>query len=85
MAIRKKRSVSFPPELDARVEAAARAEGIPVSAWLARSAEDRLLIADGLAAMAEWQDEHGAFTEEERQRARQEVEKVIGTRRKRSA
>lgn len=64
MPVRKKRSISLPPDLDARIEAAALAEGVPVSAWLARSAQDRLIVADGLAAMAEWRAEHGDFPAE---------------------
>lgn len=76
MAVRRKRSISLPPDLDARVEAAAAAEGIAVSAWLARSAEDRLFLADGLRAMAEWQEEHGEFTAQERSAARQQVARI---------
>jgi len=71
--------------LDARVEAAAAAEGIAVSTWLARSAEDRLLLADGLKAMAEWQEEHGEFTAEERRAARRQVARIAGRARRKSA
>lgn len=77
MAVRRKRSISLPPDLDARVEAAA-AEGIAASAWLARSTEDRLLLADGLKAMAEWQEEHGEFTAQARRAARQQVARIAG-------
>lgn len=46
------------------IEAAA-AEGVSVSAWMTEAARRALTIRDGLAAVAEWEREHGAFTEEE--------------------
>lgn len=76
MASRRRRSISLPLDLDARVEAAAAAERVTVSAWLARSAESRLLLADGLKAMDEWQEEHGPFTTSERRAARQQVARI---------
>jgi hypothetical protein len=55
--------------LDERVAdaAAASAErlGLSLSAWLNRAAENALAIEDGLAAVAEWEAEHGALTVEE--------------------
>ena len=53
MPVRRKRSISLPPELDQLVEAAARSEGVPVSVWLVRSAEDRFRILDSLTSAAE--------------------------------
>jgi hypothetical protein len=35
---------------------------LSLSAWLTRAAEKALAIEDGLAAVAEWQAEHGALT-----------------------
>lgn len=44
-----------------------------VSGWLADAAE-RKLRAQGLREVVDdWQDEHGAFTESERRRARREL------------
>jgi hypothetical protein len=57
--------VSFPPELDARIEAAAAAAGVTVSAWIARLVEDRLISEEGMRAMAEYENLFGAFTAEE--------------------
>ena len=55
--------------LDERVAAAAAASaerlGLSLSAWLNRAAENSLAIEDGLAAVAAWESEHGAFTAEE--------------------
>jgi hypothetical protein len=79
MTVRRKRSISLDPDLDARIEASAKAEGVPFSTWLARSAEDRLLLADGLAAMVEWQAEHGEFTAAERAGARRRIEQIAKT------
>jgi hypothetical protein len=60
----------MPAELDARIEAAAHAEGLAVSAWLVRSAERELTVRAGLAAVAEWEAENGRLTEAERAEAR---------------
>jgi hypothetical protein len=38
VAVRKKRSVSIPPDLDAQIEAAAGESGMTYSAWLAAAA-----------------------------------------------
>ena len=77
MADRVKRSVSMPPDVDARVVAAAAAEGLTYSAWLAREADRALRLRDGLVAMAEYEREHGAFTGEERAAAQQWVDQVL--------
>ncbi|HEY9182838.1 MAG TPA: hypothetical protein VIQ99_06545 [Gammaproteobacteria bacterium] len=45
--------------------ASAERHGLSLSAWLNRAAEKALAIEDGLAAVAEWEAEHGAFTAEE--------------------
>lgn len=65
VAVRRKRSISMPPDLDAEIEAAARASGTTYSAWLAAAARKEFLIRDGLAGVAEFEREHGAFTETE--------------------
>lgn len=44
--------------------------GLPLSTYVTRAAEHHARIQDGLAAMREWQEEHGAFTEEEIAEAR---------------
>lgn len=60
-----RRSISLPEDVDAAVEAAAVAAGMSVSAWLADLIERHFRIEWGLAGVAEWEAEHGAFTEEE--------------------
>jgi hypothetical protein len=74
---RRNRSVSVPAGLDERIAAAAEAEGLTVSAWLVRSAERELTVRAGLAAVADWEAEHGAFTENEKAEARAWASDVI--------
>jgi hypothetical protein len=62
MAVRKKRSISLPPDLDAEIAAAAEHAGMSYSSWLAATARKEFTIAAGLAAVAQFEDEHGAFT-----------------------
>ena len=52
---------------------AAGAEGVSVSAWMTKAARRALLARDGLAAIAEWEAEHGAFTDAELAAARRRV------------
>jgi len=65
MAARKKRSISMPPELDAEIAAAAAEAGLSYSAWLADTARKEFTIRAGLAAVSQFEQDHGAFTAEE--------------------
>ena len=65
MAVRKKRSISMPPELDAEIAAAAAEAGLSYSAWLADTARKEFTIRAGLAAVSQFEQDHGAFTAEE--------------------
>lgn len=65
MAVRKKRSVSIPPDLDTQIEAAAAEAGVTYSAWLSATARKEFTIRAGLDAVAEFEREHGAFSPEE--------------------
>ena len=53
--------------------AAAEAEGVSVSAWMTAAARRELRLRDGLAAVAEWEAEHGPLTDEELTAARRRV------------
>jgi hypothetical protein len=55
------------------VVAAAQEDGVSVSAWMTEAARRALIVRDGLAAVAEWEAEHGAFTEAELAAARARV------------
>ena len=56
--------------LDERVASAARAaatrDGVSLSAWLSRAAEQAVCIDEGLRAVAEWEVEHSPITAAER-------------------
>jgi hypothetical protein len=62
MAVRKKRSISMPPALDAAIAAAAARAGMSYSAWLADMARREFTIRAGLAAVGQFEQDHGAFT-----------------------
>jgi hypothetical protein len=62
MAVRKKRSISMPPDLDAEVAAAAAAAGLSYSAWLADTARKEFTIRAGLAAASQFEHDHGEFS-----------------------
>jgi hypothetical protein len=91
MAVRKKRSISMPPELDAAIETAAAQAGMTYSAWLAETARKEFAIGAGLAAVAEYERQHGAFTPEELAEAETWAESAVsrskrsGSRQRRSA
>jgi hypothetical protein len=59
------------PDVHAQVLEAAARRGVSVSAWITDAARLALKIRDGLAAVAEWEAEHGASTEAEPKAARQ--------------
>jgi hypothetical protein len=44
MAVRKKRSISIPPELDAEIAAAAQDAGMSYSAWIAQTVRKEFII-----------------------------------------
>ena len=62
MAVRKKRSISLPPELDAEIAAAAQNAGVSYSAWVAQAARKEFTIRAGLEAVSQYESEHGPFT-----------------------
>jgi hypothetical protein len=68
-----KLAITVDPDVRDRVVAAAKHEGISVSAWMTAAARQALLVRDGLAAVAEWEAEHGTFTEAELNAARRRV------------
>ncbi len=71
-----KLAITVDPDVHAGVVAAAEAEGVSVSAWMTSAARKALKLKDGLAAVAEWEAEHGAFTEAELEAARERVGRI---------
>ncbi len=72
-----KMAITVDAEVHAAVLRAAEAEGLSVSAWMTEAARKELRRLDGLAAIAEYEAEHGAFTDEELAEARAHTEAVM--------
>ena len=68
-----KLAITVDAEVHQKVVAAAAEEGVSVSAWMTSAARRALLVRDGLAAVAEWESEHGALTGKELVEARKRV------------
>jgi hypothetical protein len=69
-----KLAITVDPGVHAQVLAAATAEGVSVSAWMTAAARRTLRLRDGLAAVAEWEGQHGALSDEEMAAARRRVQ-----------
>jgi hypothetical protein len=78
-----KLAITVDADVHAQIVAAAAAEGVSVSAWMTAAARRALIVRDGLAAVAEWEAEHGAFTREELEAARKRAD--VGRPERRSA
>ena len=68
-----KLAITVDPDVHKSILAAAAEEGVSLSAWMTEAARDALKVRTGLAAVAEWENEHGAFTKEELDEARRSV------------
>lgn len=73
-----KLAITVDPDVHRLVLAAAREEGVSVSAWMTEAARRALVVRDGLRAVAEWEAEHGAFTPHEMDAARRRVADEVG-------
>ena len=71
-------AITVDADVHDRVLDAAAAEGLSVSAWMTKAARRALLVRDGLAAVAEWEAEHGELTDAELEEARQRVASQVG-------
>ena len=60
-----KLAITIAPDVHEQVLAAAARRGVSVSAWITDAARLALKVRDGLAAVADWEAEHGALTEAE--------------------
>jgi alkylhydroperoxidase family enzyme len=69
-----KLAITVDPDVYDGILAAAAQAGTSVSAWITAAAREALLIEDGLRAVAEWEQEIGAFTDAERAAARARVQ-----------
>jgi hypothetical protein len=66
-------AITIEPDVHQKVLAAAARDGLSVSAWMTTAAREALLRRAGLAAVAQWEKEHGVFSEEEMAEARRNV------------
>ncbi|MGH9104236.1 MAG: hypothetical protein ACRDZX_00040 [Acidimicrobiales bacterium] len=81
-----KLAITVDPEVHERVVAAAAEEGLSVSAWMTAAARRALVLRDGLAAVSEWETEHGPLTDSELRSARERIaDEMRGASRRRSA
>jgi hypothetical protein len=68
-----KLAITVDRDVHAKILSAVEAEGSSISAWITAAARQALRVREGLAAVAEWEVEHGALTEEELEAARQRL------------
>lgn len=68
-----KLAITVDPKVHEKILAAAAREGVSVSAWMTCAAREVLQRRAGLAAVAEWEKQHGAFSVEEMDEARRSV------------
>ena len=66
-------AITVDPDVHEKILDAAAEDGVSVSAWMTTAARRALLVRDGLAAVAEWETDHGALTESELAEARTRV------------
>jgi hypothetical protein len=76
-----KLAITVDSDVHERVLRAANEDHVSVSAWMTEAARRALRIREGLAAVAEWEREHGALSATELERARA---RVMGAARPRS-
>jgi hypothetical protein len=72
MATRKV-TITLDDKLADAMSSLAREAGIPLSRLIASAAEREMRLSFGRRLLAEWQEEHGAFTPEELAAARAEI------------
>ncbi|MBI4893260.1 MAG: hypothetical protein HY821_21740 [Acidobacteria bacterium] len=68
-----KLAITIDPDIHEDILAAAARDGVSVSAWMTSAARMALQRRAGLAAVAQWEKQHGSFTAEEMDAARRSV------------
>ena len=74
-----KLAITIDPDIHEKVLAAAARERMSVSAWMTAAARKALRQRAGLAAVAQWEKQHGRFTAEEMTEARRTVREQLRT------
>ena len=80
-----KLTITVDPDVHRGIVEAAEIEGLSVSAWVTDAARRALKIREGLAAVAEWEAENGAFTEEELAAADRRIDEMLAAQAAKSA
>lgn len=73
-----KLAITVDPDVHRQVVEAAAGEGVSVSSWMTAAARQALKVRDGLAAVGEWEAEHGPFTAAELAEAQRRVGTITG-------
>ncbi|MEY2432483.1 MAG: hypothetical protein QOC92_2208 [Acidimicrobiaceae bacterium] len=73
----KKLSVALDDHVAEAASVSAERRGLSLSAWLNEAAARALVLEDGLAAVAEWEKQHGRLTEDELASADSVVDRVL--------
>jgi hypothetical protein len=68
-----KLAITVDRDVHAKVIKAAAADGVSVSAWMTSAAREAVRLREGLAAVSEWESEHGALSDAELADARRRV------------
>lgn len=66
-------AITVDPEVHENIVSAAARERVSVSAWMTAAAREALRRRAGLAAIDEWEKQHGRFSAEEMDDARRRV------------
>lgn len=74
-----KLAITVDPDIHQSILAAAARDGVSVSAWMTDAARHALRRRAGLAAVAEWEKQHGRFAAEEMNEARRRVRAQLRT------
>jgi hypothetical protein len=77
-----KLAITIDPKIHERILAAAARERVSVSAWMTSAAREALQRRAGLAAVAEWEKQHGSLSVEEMDEARRTVRTQLRAARK---
>lgn len=74
-----KLAITVDPAIHESIVAAAARERVSLSAWLTAAAREALQRRAGLAAVDQWEKQHGRFSEDEMREARRSVRAQLGT------
>jgi hypothetical protein len=80
-----KLAITVDREVHAKILSAVEAEGSSVSAWITAAARQALRVREGLAAVAEWEAEHGALSDSELEAARHRLNRRSAPRARRGS